>query len=187
MKKKISYSTFFYWAIIFCLILITLKTISHVNEYKSEIKQLENVIKEEKEIDSIKSLTEEFIEKSSVGQHGELLTGSAREEYEIALKNEGLEEHEHLEEEGHLEKYDLINTFSESIDEKTARSYAIYKAYYGNNPNSNSITTQRVLFLSLTADWMKTEDGFKVYNYKIDLLQDSLDEQLKEMSETIEE
>ncbi|MEB6550210.1 hypothetical protein MXL46_14030 [Heyndrickxia sporothermodurans] len=180
-KKQISFTVLILLFTILILLIALFKTYSYIDTYKDEINSLKEEVKSEKELQNVYKLTHDFIEKSSVGQHGDLLTGAAKENYIEALKSKGISEHKHDEEDGHLDDYDLINTYVHENEDNTATSYAIYKVYYSNNPNSDSINSKRILVLSLTANWEKTNDGYKVFDYKIDLLEDSLDKDLQKM------
>nr|WP_173026416.1 hypothetical protein [Aeromonas sp. Ne-1]AKO69701.1 hypothetical protein [Aeromonas sp. Ne-1] len=170
--------------VIIGLFVTMLQIKSSSNDYKNQINDLEKELQGQREVENVVALTKEFIEKSSVGQQKDLLTGSAKEMYEKALANKGISEDEHLENESSLEDVNIINVFSERNENNSITSYAMYQSIYEMNPNSDTEVSQRIVSFSLTATWDKTKDGYKVSDYKIDLLKDSLDDYLlKEMSE----
>lgn len=179
-QKQITVTNFILGILCMITIFFAIHIDSGKDELKNEIAQLNKELEEEKESSTIYDKTIEFIKLSSEAKHESLLTGKAKEEYELALEQEGKEDHHHSH--NTLDKYEIDNIYVVKTDKDKANSYAIFRLYYKNNSNSDSITTQRILTLSLITSWEKTEDGYKVNDYKINLLQDSLDEYLKEVA-----
>ncbi len=178
MKKQISFVNI---VLIFISLVFFIFWIN-ANDEKSELAQANKELKidliSEKEVSKIYDLTETFIKKSSIGKHGSLLTGFAKDEYKKALEVS----HDHTDYESDvLDSVEIINVSAIKEGTDKAKSYAIYKVSYNNNPNSDAVTTQRIIYLTLIAKWEKINKGYKVYEYKIDLLKDSLDEYLKEI------
>ncbi|MBU8732520.1 hypothetical protein KM915_20950 [Cytobacillus oceanisediminis] len=181
MKINISIGNFILACICLCLIFLAFSFQSDKNELKTEINELKKQIKQEQEAEKVYDKTIEFIEKSSVAKHKSLLTGKALEEFKKAVKEKGHDD-DHNHPSNVLDKVEVQNVFTVMESNKQVKSYAIYRVFYNNNPSTDMINTQRILTLTMISYWKNTKDGYKVFDYKIDVLQDSLDEYLKEIS-----
>lgn len=181
MKREISLMNFFLLLICIVLTFITISFNSDIRELKKEKEILNQNLLEEQEMKLVSELTEKFINKSSVGEHGELLTGSSKKDFLAAVELHRGDSDNHGA--STMENASINNIFSFRKGPGEARSYAIYQVTYKNNPNSDSPITKNIISLSLIADWKKTKEGYKVENYKIDVLKDSLDEYLLKLSE----
>jgi len=162
------------------LVIVCVNLYSNTNELKNNIKTLEKELEQEREISKIYSLTDEFIHSSSTASHEDLLTGAAKERFEEAKKERG--DHEGHTHQQVLDHVEIIHISAVKTSSTTAKSHAIYKLFYNYNPETDDIATQRILYITLIAEWEKTKNGFKVNDYKINLLKDSIDEYLKELS-----
>lgn len=179
---KISFTNFVLGLIIFILVVISSSVYRGQKDLKDEIVRLENELKEAHEINEIYENTRTFLKLSSEGKHGEFLTGKAKEEYEKALEQEGFGvwEGNHTQE-SDVKNVEILHISAEKVSDSEAKSNVVYRVFQSNNPYVDNITTQRILTLVLIADWVETKDGYKVYNYKINLLEDSLDEYLRDL------
>lgn len=183
MKLEVTLTNIILTVLILILGIMSLTFYNNQDDLRDEASELREKLKEEQETSLIFEETEEFIKQASVGKHYEFLVGKAKKEYEKALEELGKDVH--LDDHGErvFDSVDVKNIFVKKNGNDKATSYAIYLVKYNNNPDTDNITTQRLISFTLIADWVQTEDGYKVESYKIDLLQDSLDQQLSEMEE----
>jgi hypothetical protein len=183
-NKKISLLSFVLFLMILILSFFTSSLLSNQQELEEEILSLKSELEQEQDMEKVSELTKEFIEKSSEAKHGDLLTGQAKKDFKEALEKHGAKWDYHGG--SVLENMEVRNVFAIRTGDNKARSYAIYQVAYANNPDSDEITTQRILNLTLIAEWDKTKNGYKVEEYKIELLKDSLDEYMNQLSKESE-
>lgn len=189
MKKILKKSTTINIILGLLLIILGALALSQYNERKN----LENIIDElnkeldsEREYNEIYANTKRFIELSGNANHSALLTGKAKEEFEEALKNKGLNAQNHVE--AIIEDVQILNVYGTKTGNETGESYAIYQIHYGNSDEYDTpLAMQRVLTLSLHAKWEKVDNTYKVYDYQIHLLEDSLDKYLRELAQEYED
>lgn len=176
---KISLSNVILIAILLLISFLYYSSFSEKRDLKTEITQLKNELKKEKETSNLYELTKTFIQKSSEAKHGDMLTGQAKQDYQQAIQNKEVNtDQEH----NTVDHVDIQNVFVVKTKDEEIKSFAIYRVFYNNNPSSHDITTQRILDLTLIANWKKEKNQFKVSNYEINLLQDSNDKYLKELN-----
>lgn len=178
--KKITFSNLILVLLLAVVSSFYISSFSDISDLNEEIESLKIELEEEKEVSVIHERTEEFIEKASVAEHADLLTGQAKESLEKAREEHGV--HWHGDNQDTLNRLDIKNISVVKTKEDGIKSYAIYQAYYNNNPETDDIKTQRILTISMIANWEKDKDQYKVFEYTIDLLQDSNDEFLKDLS-----
>lgn len=179
-NKKISLLSFGLILVILALSFFTSSLYSGKQDLEKKVSSLKSELEQEQEMKKVSELTREFIEKSSEAKHGDLLTGQAKKDFEKALEEHGAKWDYHGG--SVLENVEVRNVFAIRTGDNKARSYAIYQVAYANNPNSDEITTQRLLNLTLIAEWDKTKKGYKVEEYKIEVLKDSLDDYMNQLS-----
>lgn len=177
--KKITFTNIILSMLILFISTLYISSFSDKKELEKEIATLESDLKKEKQVATIYDRTNEFIQSSSEAEHGNLLTGQAKKEFQKALEEHGKEEDNHYK--NTIDHVEIINIFALKTNENEYKSYAVYRVFYNNNPDTNEITTQRIVDLTLIADWEKENGEFKVFKYKIDILKDSIDEYLKEL------
>ncbi|MEC2559494.1 hypothetical protein P9W86_23070, partial [Bacillus cereus] len=81
-------------------------------EINNDIHLLEEKLKKEKEISVIYDRSKEFIEKSSIADHGDMLTGQAKEMFEDAIKQKEREGAEDSRSHSILERTDIDHIFA---------------------------------------------------------------------------
>lgn len=178
--KKITFSNLMLVLLLAVISSLYITSFSDIKALKNENEELKKKLKEEKEVSVIYERTIEFIEKASVAEHGDFLTGEAKENLENAKAEHGDDYHDDIQ--NTLDRLDIKNVSVVKTKDDGIKSYAIYQAFYNNNPKTDDITTQRILTMSVVANWKKENGQFKVFNYTVDLLQDSADEFLKDLS-----
>lgn len=180
-NKEITFTNIILIFVCLILFIIAFTQYTSKGELKTEIETLEKELKSEKEYNLIYEKTKQFINMSSEADHYKMLTGEAKQSYEKALDEEGKDEHNHGERT--VDKIEIQNVYATKTDNDKGESYAIYRVFYGNNPDVvTPIGNQRILTLTLHTKWTKEDDEYKVYSYKIDLLKDNLDDHLKELA-----
>ncbi|AEA19237.1 TPA: hypothetical protein QCW10_006032 [Bacillus thuringiensis] len=150
-------------------------------EINNDIHLLEEKLKKEKEISVIYDRSKEFIEKSSIADHGDMLTGQAKEMFEDAIKQKEREGAEDSRSHSILERTDIDHIFAVKTGDNTAKSYAIYKSIYNSNPYATDSMPQQVMTLTMIVDWEKVNGEYKVSDYRINVLKNSLDDYLKSL------
>jgi hypothetical protein len=157
-----------------------LSSFSEKKELKSEIYHLKKELEDEKKTSVIYEKTKIFLEKLSSADHGDMLTGIAKETFEEAKKEHSKDlDHHGVSALDHIE---VRNIFIAKMKDDNYKAFAIYRVYYNKNLQASDIKTQRIFDLTLIADWKKSKSTYKVFDYKMDILRDSLDQHLKEMA-----
>lgn len=178
--KKITFSNLMLVLLLAVISSLYITSFSDIKDLKNENDELEKKLKEEKQVSVLYERTKEFIEKASVAEHEDFLTGEAKENLENAKAEHGDDYHD--DSHNTLDRLNFINVSVVKTKNDGIKSYVIYQAFYNNNPETDDITTQRILTMSVVTDWKKENGQYKVFNYTVDLLQDSADEFLKDLS-----
>lgn len=180
LKKELTFTNIILIFVALIFFIIAYSQFTSKSELNKEVESLNEKLEKEKEYNNLYNLTKQFIELSNEGEHYTLLTGEAKSSYERALEQLGKEEHYHVRRT--VDNVEVLNVYAVKTGDSEGESFAIYRVYYGNNPEVETpITKQQILTMTLQAKWIKEEEGYKVYSYKIDLLQDSLDEYMRNL------
>lgn len=147
-------------------------------ELKDEINSLQKDLENERDYNKLYDNTKKFIDLASNGEHLSMLSGKAKNEMESFLEEKGVNNHHH---ESLVENIELLNVFATKTEKDKGESYAMYRVYFENT--NAPVEFQEIQTLSLHAKWEKVDSEYKVYDYKIHLLKDTLDEYIKEQIE----
>lgn len=168
--------------LMFAVVLLTLISVNlwlEQSEYKKEIQELKQVIEEEKaknkvnEDTDLYEQTENFIDSLSNGNIMNMLTSTAQKRLETQLKEQGIDYHDSTPLVGTVE---IFHVYAVKTSDNTAKSFAIYRTYYDYDIPSR----QQIITMSIKLDWKIENNEYKVDDYEFQLLENSLDDYLKE-------
>lgn len=168
------------------LILISMTLIISLNLYFSEknkridfeeqMNEWKKVAESEQELPSLNNHAIEFVNALNNGKHKQYLTGEALNVYNLALEDENLELEENEEYiDQTLQDVKILLSNTQLDKKKRASSKVLYQVHYTgifDNPNIG-VVDQRILTFVMTIDWKKDKQ-FKVNNYRLDLLEDTM-------------
>lgn len=175
--KKLSLLNVILAIVIVVLLGTSISLYSDKAQLYKENSRLEIALKDEKETGDITKLTKDFIEKSSVGKQGDMLIGEAKKRFDQEVNKKGIDSEDYGQQ--LLKKVYIINVFSVKKGKDKATSYAIYSLSYKFSPTQkDDVGQERIVYLCMKANWQEVKGKYKVYNYKIELLKDSLDDYL---------
>lgn len=172
--------------LMFAVVLLTLISVNlwlEQSEYKKEIQELKQVIEEEKAKNTVNEdtdlyeETENFIDSLSNGNIMNMLTSTAQKRLETQLKEQGIDYHDSTPLVGTVE---IFHVYAVKTSDNTAKSFAIYRTYYDLDNNYDIPSRQQIITMSIKLDWKIENNEYKVDDYEFQLLENSLDDYLKE-------
>lgn len=172
--------------LMFAVVLLTLISVNlwlEQSEYKKEIQELKQVIEEEKAKNTVNEdtdlyeETENFIDSLSNGNIMNMLTSTAQKRLETQLKEQGIDYHDSTPLLGTVE---IFHVYAVKTSDNTAKSFAIYRTYYDLDNNYDIPSRQQIITMSIKLDWKIENNEYKVDDYEFQLLENSLDDYLKE-------
>lgn len=172
--------------LMFAVVLLTLISVNlwlEQSEYKKEIQELKQVIEEEKAKNTVNEdtdlyeETENFIDSLSNGNIMNMLTSTAQKRLETQLGEQGIDYHDSTPLLGTVE---IFHVYAVKTSDNTAKSFAIYRTYYDLDNNYDIPSRQQIITMSIKLDWKIENNEYKVDDYEFQLLENSLDDYLKE-------
>lgn len=156
-----------------------------LEESKQELAAVNKSLVIERQVPEVNESAKEFIKALNRSEHKSMLTGTALEEYENY--NEEEEDHEDVEEELDLGLQDVeillanTSTDGQSKTSSTVLYQVIYEGIF-DNPDMG-VVDRRIISIVMDIDWETSTEKPLVENYKITVLNDSMSDQLFELTE----
>lgn len=177
MKRILLYFATF----VLILVLVILYTNERTDRkhYENETDKWKSIATMEQKIPSINEKAKKFVNALNRGEHKKYLTGTALKEYEDALA-EGfeVEESEFESSSTSLQDMTVLLAHTESVNDENATSTLLYQLKYEgifDNPETG-VVDQRLLIVLMDVNWLRTDTGFLVDSYSVEVVEDILDD-----------
>lgn len=156
------------------LIMLYTKEKDERSKYETEMNEWKSIALQEQEIPTINNRANEFIQALTKGEHKKFLTGKALKEYNAALSEDFTEEHEHYNE-SDTQDINILITNSQ-VKEHGVVSKVLYQLHYKSifDNEEKGIVDQRILTLIMTLNWLEDGEEYKIDQYKLTLLDDTM-------------
>lgn len=178
--KKVTLLTFFLIIAVIALGVLVFNQWDKNSELITEIDRLKNHLELEQEDSLLYDETLKFINLLNHGKHASMVTGDLKEELEAQLEEDPKENHGM----NLVEKTEINNVYAVKTGSDTGESYGIFRVYYGMDSSVETpITQQQILSLTIHLKWIKKDGFYKVYDYEVGFLKDTMDDYIEELSE----
>lgn len=146
--------------------------------FQDETANWKAIAQKEQTVPSVDKKAQEFVKALNEGKHEEMLTGSALEEYELALEDDS-EFHDHEEEDidTSLQSVNILLSSTRTQEDGLSSEVlyqVLYKGFFDNK--ETGMVDQRILTIVMNIDWQKNGKEYKVGEYSVQMIDDNIDD-----------
>lgn len=154
-------------------------------DFQNESIKWENIALKEQNVPSVDKKAQEFVKALNEGNHKDMLTGAALEEYEMVLEDDsefhedGEEGHEHEEVDidTSLQNTNILLSSTKTTEEGLSSEVLYQVSYKGFFDNADTgMVDQRILTIVMDIDWEKSGNDHMVEKYSVQLIDDNIDD-----------